>query len=299
MARITNFQTIIEQVQAHGRQTVVVAAAQEQDVLTATLHAQREGMARLLYVGDTDEIRQIAKHADLDLSGIEMLHEPDPLAAGRKALDLIKDGTAQVLMKGKIGTGDILGLVLKDEDLKKRQDAAFVSHTTIFAWDGQLKLFADAALNIAPDLAQKRKIALNALHTARALGIDVPRVAFLSAVEKVNPKMASSVDAAALAQMPWDQAIVGGPLAFDGALFEKAYHLKGVPSPVAGQADILICPNIETGNVLYKTLAWMLQCDLAGVITGAAIPCILTSRADSARVKFLSIAATLFFAQAC
>ncbi len=199
-------------------------------------------------------------------------------------------------MKGKIGTSSLLGLLLKDSELKQRKPNPFVSHVAVFEWENRLKLFSDAGLNIAPDVPQKKRITLNAINVARKMGMYKPRVAFLSAVEKVSSKMVSSIEAAELAKMDWEDAIVGGPLAFDGAMFEKAYRIKGVPSPIEGKADILICPNIETGNTLYKTLAWMLRPDMAGIITGAAIPCILTSRADSARVKFLSIATTLYLA---
>jgi phosphate butyryltransferase len=198
-------------------------------------------------------------------------------------------------MKGKISTGKILSMVLKDKDLKKRLENPFLSHVAIFEWEDSLKIFSDPALTISPDLEQKKKIARNAICVANKLGIDCPRVAFVSAVEKISPKMQSSVEAAELAGMDWEGALVGGPLAFDGAMFEEAYNIKGVPSPVEGKADILIFPNIETGNVFYKTLAWMMKLDMAGIITGAAIPFILTSRADSARVKFLSIATTLYF----
>jgi phosphate butyryltransferase len=190
----------------------------------------------------------------------------------------------------------LLGTILKDDDLKEQQPNQFLSHVSIFIWNNQWKIFSDPALTILPDLQQKRQIALNAIAVARQLGIETPRVAFLSAAEKVSPKMPSSVEGGELAGMEWEEAIVGGPLAFDGAMFEKAYQIKGVPSPVEGKADILICPNIETANVFYKTLSWMFQMDIAGVITGGAIPCILTSRADSARVKFLSIAMTIYLA---
>ena len=161
-------------------------------------------------------------------------------------------------------------------------------------WNKRWKIFSDPALAICPNLEEKRKMALNAIRIARQLGIDTPRVAFLSATEKVSPKMPSSVEADELAKMKWEGAIVGGPLAFDGAMSENAYHLKEVPSPIEGKADILIYPNIETANVFYKTLASMFQLDIAGVITGGAVPFILTSRADSARVKFLSIAMTIY-----
>ena len=188
-------------------------------------------------------------------------------------------------------------MVLKNEDFKKKKADQFLSHISIFEWENRLKIFSDPALNIAPNVEQKRKIALNAICAAKKLGITSPRVAFLSAIEKVNPKMPSSVDAAELAKMDWGEAIVDGPLAFDGAMFEEAYRVKGVPSPLEGKADILICPNLEMANAFYKILVWILKLNVGGTMSGAAIPFILTSRSDSARVKFLSIATTIYLAE--
>ncbi len=294
----TQFDRIVEQVRRQEKKTVIVAAAEETDVLAATVLAQQEHLARILYVGDADHIRQLAEEQALDISGIEIVHETDVTQAGKTAIGFVKEHPGGVMMKGKIATGQILGMVLKDEELKKRLENPFVSHTSIFEWENRLVIFGDAGLNIAPDIQQKRKIAFNMIEAARKLGIHSPRIAFLSAAEKRNPKMPSSVEAAELAAMDWEEGVIaGGPLALDGAIFEKAYQVKGIPSPVEGKADILICPNIETGNVLYKTLAWMLHLDIAGVVSGAAIPCILTSRADSARIKFLSIATTLYLSE--
>lgn len=297
MKTLTSFQAIIEEVKNREKKTVVVAAAEDHDVLMATIQAKQEGLANFLYIGSEEQIRQLAGEHQLELAEKDIVNEPDMQAAGKKAIDLVKQGRGQILMKGKVSTGQILGMVLKDEDLKQKIENPFLSHVAIFEWQGSLKIFSDAALNIAPDIDQKRKIALNALHVARKLGMDAPKVAFISAVEKVSPKMPSSVDAEQLAALDWEGAIVGGPLAFDGAMFAEAYAIKGVPSLVEGNADILIFPNIETGNVFYKTLTWMMKRDMAGIIVGAAIPFILTSRADSARVKFLSIATTLYLAK--
>lgn len=296
MEPLMSFQTLIARVKRREKFTVVVAAADEHDVLKATMQAKQEGLADFLYVGATQAIQQLAREHQLDLTGIEIIDEPDMHAAGELAIDLIKQKNAQVLMKGKISTGQILGMVLKDEDFKHTMHNPFLSHAAIFEWQQSLKIFSDAALNIAPDLEQKQKIAQNATQVARKLGIAVPKVAFISAIEKVSPKIPSSVDAEQLAAMEWENAVTGGPLAFDGAMFPEAYAIKGVPSPVEGNADVLIFPNIETGNVFYKTLSWMMKQDMAGVIVGAAVPFILTSRSDSARVKFLSIATTLYLA---
>jgi phosphate butyryltransferase len=294
---VTSFQTIIDSVKLREKKTVVVVAAEEHDILGATVHAKQEGLADFLYVGDIKRIQQLATERLIDISGIEIFEEPDVLEAGRKAIQLIKEGKAQVLMKGKISTGQILGMVLKDQDLKAKDKHRFLSHVSIFEWEKRLKLSSDAGLNIAPNVEQKRKITLNAIRVAKKLGMNSPRVAFLSAIEKVNPKMPSSVEAAELATMDWGDAIVGGPLAFDGAMFEKAYRIKGVPSPVEGKADILICPNIEAGNLFYKTLEWIAKLDVAGIIVGASVPFIVTSRSDSARVKYLSIATSIYLAE--
>jgi phosphate butyryltransferase len=294
MELLASFDAIVDDVKRHEKKTVVIASAAEEDILVATTHAKQQNIAKFVYVGNFKEIQQLAWKNRLNLSGIEIIDVPNPDIACRIAIDMIKTGDAQILMKGKISTGHLLGIVLKDEDFKTRQQEQFLSHVSVFMWNKQWKIFSDPALTVCPNLEQKRKIALNAIKIARQLGINHPRVAFLSAVEKVSPKMPSSVEAAELADMEWDGAIVGGPLAFDGAMFENAYQIKGVSSPVGGKADILICPNIETANIFYKILAWMFQLDIAGVITGGALPIILTSRADSARVKFLSIAMTIY-----
>ena len=294
MTMPANFDAVVHNVTQCEKKTVVVAAAAEEDILVATTQAKKHNLARFVYVGDFKQIQHLAWKHRLNLSGIEILDESDSGLAVRTAVNLIKRGDAQILMKGKVGTGHLLGTMLKDEDLKRQQPDQFLSHVSIFIWENRWKIFSDPALTILPDVEQKRRIALNAISVARKLDIDTPRVAFLSAVEKANAKMPSASEAAELADMQWDGAIAGGPLAFDGAMFEKAYQIKDVPSPIEGKADILICPNIETANTLYKTLSWMFQVDIAGVITGGAIPCILTSRADSARVKFLSIAMTIY-----
>jgi phosphate butyryltransferase len=293
---MTSFKTIIAQVQSWTKKTVIVAAADEDEVLAATAQAKQEGLADFFYVGDVQRIRQLAAHQHLDISGIEMLDVAPIEEAGRRALQLIKDRQGQVLMKGRISTGQILGMLLKDEDFKAQDPQRFLSHVAIFEWENQLKVFSDPGLNIAPDLEQKQKITLNAIKIAQKLAIRTPKIAFLSAIETVSPKMRSSVEAAELARMDWGDAIADGPLAFDGALFAEAARIKGISSPVAGQADILICPNIETANLLYKTLGWMVKVDIAGVIAGAPMPLILTSRADSEHIKFLSIATALYLA---
>jgi len=294
---VTSFRPIIDRIKSRKKKTVVVAAAEGRDILAATIHAKQEGLANFLYVGNSESIQQLAEEYQLDISGVEIVEESDVWKAGRKAIEIIKEEKAQILMKGKIATGQILGMVLKDEDLKKRKREQFLSHVSIFEWENRLKIFSDAAFSIAPNVEQKRKITLNAISAAKKLGITSPRVAFLSATEKVNPKMRSSVDAAELAKMDWGDAIVDGPLAFDGAMFEEAYRVKGVPSPVEGKADILICPNLEMANSFYKILVWMLKPNLGGTMAGAAIPFILPSRSDSARVKFLSIATTIYLAE--
>lgn len=298
MEEIRSFSRLVELVKGRAKRTLAVVAAEDQDVLEATVHARGEGIVDVIYIGEPDHIRRIASDHQIDLAGIEIMAAADPVKAGEHALQLIKNGTAHLLMKGKIATSQILHLVLNDHDLKGDGDH-FLSHVTVFEWEGCLKLFSDAALNIAPDVEQKRRITQNTLQIARRLGIPHPRIAFLSAVETINPKMPSSAEAAELAAMEWGDAIAGGPLAFDGAAFEEAYRTKGVPSPVEGKADMFICPNIETGNLFYKILAWMVKPRMAGIMAGSPVPFILTSRSDSAEVKFLSIATAIYLATSC
>lgn len=277
-----------------GIKKIAVAAADDEEVLLAIKDAKREGLADAVLVGDEEKIKVIAEAIGFDLSGVGLVHEPDPVQAGRKAVALVRQGDAQVVMKGLLGTSDFLKSVL-DKEYGLRS-GGILSHVTVFetAYLDRLLLVSDCAMNISPDLSAKAAILKNMLPVAGALEIPEPKAAVLCAVETVNPDMQATVDAALLTMMNQRGQIKGmtidGPLALDNAISAEAAAHKGIKSETAGKADILLVPNIETGNALYKSLVYFAGAKNAGIIMGAAAPVVLTSRSDSAEAKLNSIA---------
>lgn len=292
---ITSFDQLMEAARTGPRRKVAVAVAQDTEVLSALHDARQNGIADAILVGDEQKIISIAQQAGIDLGDWEIVNETDNVQAARTAVRLVREGRAQMLMKGLVGTADILRAVLdRDEGLRTGR---LLSHVAILEVPAYHKLLfmSDGGQNIAPDLQQKKEIAQNAVDMARSLGIEKPKVAALSAVEVANPKMPSTVDAAALAEMSrtgeLEHCIVEGPIAFDGAISAEAAAHKGMKSEIAGEVDVLLVPAIEVGNVLYKTLVYLAGSRVAGLIAGAAAPIVLTSRSDSHEAKMLSIAA--------
>ena len=285
---------LIETVQQLSPCTMAVAVAQDEDVLTAVYHAVSLGLIRPLLVGDQEEILRIAEQMGLPVRPEDIIHEEDKAAACMRAAALVRDGQASLLMKGFVDTSFILKAVLNKENNLKRSSQ--ISHVLALEVPGFDRLFyvTDSAMNIAPTLEQKVAILQNAVEVAHALGNELPKVAALCAVEKVNPKMPCTLDAQALAQMNRDGIITGclvdGPLALDNAVSEHAAKHKGIASPVAGNADILLVPDIEAGNLLNKSMEYFAHAKKAGVIMGAKAPVVLTSRASSAQAKLYSIA---------
>ncbi len=278
---------------AGGPVTVAVAAPEEPDVVSAVMEAVRRGYVDPIMVGNPGRIRDAAAEAGEDISRCRLEPVGDPATTALRAAQLVSDGEAAVLMKGLVETAVLLKAVL-DPEVGLRT-GTLLSHLALFQVPGFNRLIAvtDAAMNIAPDLGAKREILRNAVFFLHALGVECPRVAVLAAKESVNPKMSATVDAAALAQENLQGeitgCIVGGPLALDNAISPEAARTKGIDSPVAGVADILVVPTIEAGNILYKALAFMTQSVHAGVILGARAPIVLTSRADSREAKLNSI----------
>ncbi len=284
-----------------NRQRLVVAAAQDPDVLEAVRDAVDWGIVSAILVGDKEKIAATAAEVGLSLEKCTVIPEADPIAAAHKAVAMVAQGQGDMVMKGRIGTADILRAVLdKEQGLRTGR---LLSHVTVFDVQGvgRLLFMTDAAMNIAPDLGQKAQIVQNAVDVVRALGVERPKVAALAAVELVNPDMPAAVEAALLAKMA-DRgqikgAIVDGPLALDNAISLHSAQVKGIHSPVAGNADILMVPDIEAGNVLYKSVAYFgREARIAGVIAGAKAPVVLTSRADSHEAKLDSIAFSAVYA---
>jgi phosphate butyryltransferase len=297
---LTTFDDVFNAVKDYPRQTVAVAVAQERNVVESVRDAQARDLADAILVGDQAEIEGIAQEVGLGSEGIRIIHQPDDLQAARAACLEVREGRAQILMKGLIHTDDFLRAVL-DKDTGLRA-ASIMSHVFILETTarGKLTLVTDGGMCIAPDLVGKAEIILNAVYLANTLGIAMPKVGVLAATEQVNPKMPATIDAGALLAMErrnqFPTCEVDGPLALDNAVSKEAARIKKIPGKVAGDCDILVCPDIESGNVLAKSFAFLAGGRTAGVLVGAAAPIVLTSRADSAEAKLCSIATAVLTA---
>jgi phosphate butyryltransferase len=290
---IRNFAQLIELAQKRGSRTVAVAAAAQEAVLLAVNEAEELGIADVILIGDQPEIERIGRKHNIDLGRLEIIPEPDAIRAAQRMTMLINKGQAQIAMKGAIETADFLRAVL---DRKTGLRAGrLLSHVAVFDIPSldRLILVSDAGVVVAPSMSEKADIVRNAIDVAHRLGIVRPKVALLAATETVNPKIPATVDAAALSKMADRKQIVGGivdgPLTLDNAISQEAANIKGVESPVAGHADILISPDIESGNILAKGITYFAQAYMAGVLVGARAPIILPSRSDTHQAKLIAI----------
>ncbi|MDM5315974.1 phosphate butyryltransferase [Fictibacillus sp. b24] len=273
---------------------IAVAEAGDQEVLESVLKAYKEGLAHFILFGNGEKISDwLKRNADESLNGIKVV-STDTATAAFSAVKAVHDGEADILMKGLVSTSALLKAVLHKEI--GLRTGKVLSHVAAFEVEGFEKLIfiTDAAMNIEPDLNQKAQILQNAIDFAAQTGIEVPKAAVLAAVENVNPAMQATLDAASLTVMSLREQIKGGivegPLALDNAISKEAAAHKGITGKVAGDADILLVPTIETGNVLYKSLIYFARAKVGAVICGAKAPIVLTSRADSAESKYYSIA---------
>jgi len=291
---IKNFDEVCKKAIHLGPKTVAVACAQDDDVLRAIKAAYDKNMIKAILVGDVPKIKVIANEIGLELANIECIHIEDMVEASLKAVSLVSSGQADIVMKGLVDTAIILKAVLNKE-VGLRQGSV-LSHVAVFEVPTYHKLLflTDAAMNIAPDLDTKKHIIENALTVTKAIGIELANVGVLAAKEKINPAMQATVDAGELVKYYENGdikgCIIGGPFALDNAISKEAALIKGVKSPIAGDVDLLLCPAIESGNILYKALNFLANAKSAGVIVGAKAPVILTSRADSDESKLYSIA---------
>lgn len=292
---------INESVIAGGRKTIAVAAADDIPVLEAVRDAVELGLAAAVLVGDGEKIEAALKELGVQSDQIRVIHEPDRKAAAARAVALVREGRAQVLMKGLIGTADFMRAVLnKERGLRTGRELSHMAVIEVPQFN-RLILMTDPAMHMYPTLEEKVKILEAAGEVCRALEIENPKAAAVCAVEVVNPAMPPTMDAAVLAQMSARGQIRGvtvdGPLALDVAVSPEAAAHKGLRGPVAGHADILLMPGIEAGNVMWKTLVYMAKAQIAGTIVGAAAPIVLTSRSDSPETKRNSIALALLLGQ--
>jgi len=277
-----------------------VAHPCDESSLRGALEAAEAGLIIPILVGPQDKIIRLAKSFGLSVEGLELIDVPHSQAAADKAVEIVRAGKAELLMKGSLHSDELLAAVTKRET--GLRTGRRISH--VFVMDvpthPETLFITDAAVNIAPDLMAKRDIIQNAIDLYAGLGLGTPKVAILSAVETVNPAIPSTIDAAALCKMADRGQITGGelegPLAFDNAISPEAARIKGIKSPVAGHAQILVVPDLEAGNMLAKNLTFISNADAAGIVLGARVPIILTSRADNVRTRLASCAVAMLLA---
>lgn len=298
---VKNFEEVLKKVKSLETKTVAVAVAQDEPVLQAIMEAKNQGIANAILVGDEEKIKVVAASINMDLSQFEIVHEANAAKAALKAVELVSSGKADMVMKGLVDTANFLRAVLNKE--VGLRSGRLMSHVAVFEISGvdRLIFLTDAAFNMYPELKDKVDIINNSVKMAHAIGIECPKVAPICAVEVVNPSMPATLDAAMLSKMS-DRGqikgcIVDGPLALDNALSEEAAKHKNVTGPVAGKADIMVLPNIEAGNVMYKTLTYTSNSKNGGLLVGTTAPVILTSRSDSFETKMNSIALAALVAE--
>ena len=274
-----------------------VAHPCDETSLNGALEAAEAGLIKPILVGPKDKIISVARAFSLDLSGIEIIDVPHSQAAAETAVALVRSRKAELLMKGSLHTDELLSEVVKrDTGIRTGRR---ISHVFVMDVPGHphTLFITDAAVNIAPDLTAKHDIIQNAIDLHVGLGLGMPKVAILSSVETVTLSIPSTIEAAALCKMADRGQITGGeldgPLAFDNAISPEAARIKGIKSPVAGQAQILVVPDLEAGNMLAKNLTFLSGADAAGVVLGAGVPIILTSRADNVRTRMASCAVAM------
>jgi phosphotransacetylase len=279
-----------------------VAHPCEESALEGAVEAAQKGLIEPLLVGPAAKIKDVAKASGLDLGNLTIIDVPHSHASATKAVELIREGKAEILMKGSLHTDELMSAIVSREG--GLRTARRISH--VFLMDiptyHKVLIVTDGAINIAPTLEDKVDICQNAIDLAISLGLEKPKVAILAAVETVTSKMPATIDAAALCKMAERGQIKGGildgPLAFDNAINAHAAETKGIKSAVAGDPDILLAPDLEAGNILAKQLSFLASADSAGMVLGAKVPVILTSRADSVRSRIASCAVAKLVAHA-
>jgi phosphate acetyltransferase len=274
----------------------------ESSALVGALEAGAKGLITPILVGPAAKIDDVAKRAGITLGQTRIVDAPHSHGAAAKAVELVRQGEAELLMKGSLHTDELLGAVVARETglrTGRRISHVFIMDVPTYH---KVLIVTDAAINIAPTLEDKVDICQNAIDLAQSFGVSTPKVAILAAVETVNSKMQATLDAAALCKMAERGQITGGlldgPLAFDNAISREAARIKGITSKVAGDPDILLAPDLEAGNILAKQLSFLANADSAGLVVGARVPIILTSRADSVRSRIASCAVAMLAAHA-
>jgi phosphate acetyltransferase len=298
----SKYDKLIAAAQAETPARTIVAHPCDETSLRGAIEAAEAGLIHPVLVGPEARIRSVAAQCGLDLAGYEIVDAPHSHASAAQAVALVREGKGELLMKGSLHTDELMKEVTAAAT-GLRTDRR-ISHVFIMDVPGhpETLFITDAAINIFPDLDAKRDIVQNAIDLWQGVGLGTPRVAIVSAVETVTTKIPSTIDAAALCKMAERGQITGGlldgPLAFDNAIDPEAARIKGITSPVAGHAQILVVPDLEAGNMLAKNLTFLAHADAAGIVLGARVPIILTSRADTVRTRLASCAVAALYAKA-
>jgi phosphate acetyltransferase len=298
----SKYDRLITRAQGVAAAKTIVVYPCDETSLRGVTDAAKAGIITPILVGPAAKIRTVARENDLDIRAFELVDVPDSEHAAAKSVELVHESKGELLMKGSLHTDELMREVTSGKT--GLRTARRISH--VFIMDvptyGETLFVTDAAINIFPDLDAKRDIIQNAIDLHSQTGLGTPRVAILSAVETVTAKIPSTIDAAALCKMAERGQITGGildgPLAFDNAIDPEAAKIKGIRSEVAGRAQILVVPDLEAGNMLAKNLTFLAKADAAGIVLGARVPVVLTSRADSARSRMASCAAAVIYADA-
>ena len=297
---ITKFEQVFDRIKSHPKKQVAVAVAHDPTVIDAVIMADELDITDYILVGDEKKIIELSNDAGFEIMKNKIYNEPNNIKAVNMAVELVKSNKADILMKGFVNTDDFLRGVLNRET--GLRTGKIMSHVYVLESSAlkRMLFITDGSVNILPDLETKCSIILNSVYLANIFEIEDPKVAITTAVELANPKMPSTIDAAVLAKMSqrgqFSGKIIDGPLALDNAISPWAAEHKGIGGPVAGQADIIVVPSIEAGNILCKAHVYLTGGNLAGVVMGASAPIVLTSRADTSQSKLNSIATAVLMA---
>ena len=300
--RIANFGEMVDAARRAGPVPVAVVAAHDPQVLKAVDRAQQQEIVAATLVGDWPAIEAYAAQTGVDLTASNIVHEPDPLRAARLGVSLAREGQAEAVVKGQIKTAELLSIALnRHVGIRKR---GLLTHVGIFELPGldRLIYLSDSGVVVYPNVYQKLEIINNVVAVAHLFGLIEPKVAILAASDTVHPKIPASIDALALSKMAeqgWvEDAVVDGPLGLELAISPRAAKLEESDSPIAGLADVLIVPNVEAGNIVAKGLLYFARARMAGLVVGAQVPIVISSRADSAETRYLSLSMAALLARA-
>jgi phosphate butyryltransferase len=298
---ITNFDQLLSEAALRGPKRVAIVGADQRQTLAAITKAHEAGLAESVLIGDTARMRRIVREEGLTLPPAEIITEADTRRAAEIAVQLVNEGQVDLVMNGRALPVDLMVAALdREKGLRLGRLISDVSAFEIPGFD-RLIFVSDMAIVVSPNLAQKAAIVQNAVEVAQELGIEMPRVAILAATEMVNPDLPANLDAANLAKMgdrgQIQNAIIDGPLAMDNAISLEAAEMKGIRSPVAGHADILIAPDVESANILAKAIVYFAKGKMAGVVVGAKCPLVMPSRSDPPEQKLVSLALGVYLAR--